>query len=53
MKEYYNFEFGRGAGKRITSGIFTHIYPKDLVERNHYKEAIKLLDPKKTELTIE
>jgi integrase len=52
-KEYYYFEFGRGSGKRATTGIFTYVFPKDQIQKNHNKEAIKLLDSKKSELTIE
>lgn len=52
-KKYYYFEFGRGAGKRITTGIFTYVFPKDQIQKNHNKEAINLLESKKSELIIE
>jgi hypothetical protein len=53
QKKYYSFDFGRCAGKRIRTGIFIHLCPKDQVEKNHNKEVLKILKVKKSELTIE
>jgi integrase len=52
-KEYYYLEFGRCAGSRIATKIFTYTYPKNQIEKNHNKEALKLLETKQSELNIE
>ena len=52
-KEYYSFELGRCAGSRIATGIFTHTEPKNQIEKNHNKEALRLLDTRKSELSLE
>jgi hypothetical protein len=53
VKEYYYFEYGRCAGSRITTKIFTYTYPKSQIEKNHNREALKILETKKSELNIE
>jgi integrase len=52
-KVYYSFELGRCAGSRIATGIFTYTEPKNQIEKNHNKEAIRLLDTRKSELSLE
>lgn len=52
-KIYYRFEWGRGPGQRIGAGIFTYANPKTQVEKNHNKQALALLELKKSQLTID
>jgi integrase len=49
----YYFEFGRNKGQRVASGIFIYAKAKDQIQRNHNKEALKLLEIKKSQLLIE
>ncbi|HEX9509465.1 MAG TPA: phage integrase SAM-like domain-containing protein [Puia sp.] len=52
-KAYFFAEYGRKAGERLATGIFIYTSPKDRIERNHNKEALKLIATKKTELLLE
>ena len=49
----FYFEFGRNKGQRVASGIFIYADPKDQIQKNHNKEALRLLDIKKSQLSIE
>lgn len=52
-KYWYYFEYGRGAGQRSATGIFTYAKPSNQIQRNHNKEALTLLEVKKSERIIE
>jgi hypothetical protein len=52
-KVYFYFANGRKAGGRIATGIFSFTHPRNQVEKNHNKEAMILLDTKKSELALE
>lgn len=52
-KIFYYYDLGRGKGQRPTTGIFTYTKPKDQIQRNHNKQALALLEVKKSQLTIE
>jgi integrase len=52
-KIYFHYDYGRGKGQRPSTGIFIYAKPKDQVQKNHNKEALKLLDVKKSEAIIE
>jgi integrase len=52
-KIMFYYDFGRGAGKRPSTGIFIYKRPKDQIQRNHNKEALALLETKKSQVTIE
>jgi integrase len=52
-KYFFYYDFGRGAGKRPSTGVFMYAKPKDQIQRNHNKEAIQLVETKKSQLTIE
>jgi integrase len=52
-KVYFYFANGRKSGERMATGIFIHNHPKNQVEKNHNKEALILLDTKKSELQLE
>lgn len=49
----FYYDFGRGPGQRPSTGIFIYTKPKDQVQKNHNKEALALLEIKKSQLTIE
>ncbi|HEX7904695.1 MAG TPA: site-specific integrase [Chitinophagaceae bacterium] len=49
---YYDFG-GRGAGQRPSTGIFIYKKPKDQIQRNHNKEALALIETKKSQVIIE
>lgn len=52
-KIIFYHDFGRGKGQRPSTGIFVYKHPKSQTERNHNKEAIALIELKKSQLTIE
>jgi integrase len=52
-KIIFYHDFGRGKGQRSSTGIFMYKRPKNQIEKNHNKEALKLLEVKKSQLTIE
>lgn len=49
----FYYDFGREPGQRPCTGIFIYTKPKDQVQKNHNKEALKLLETKKSEVIIE
>ncbi len=53
-KIYYYYDLGgRGKGQRPATGIFTYTKPKNQIEKNHNKEALLILETKKSQMTIE
>jgi len=52
-KIYFHYDFGRGKGQRPLTGIFIYTHLKDQIQKNHNKEASKLLELKKSRVTIE
>ena len=52
-KTYFYYDIGRGKGQRPATGIFIYTHPKDQIQKNHNKEALKLLEVKKSQATIE
>jgi integrase len=52
-KTYFYYDLGRGKGQRPATGIFIYTHPKDQIQKNHNKEALKLLEVKKSQATIE
>jgi integrase len=50
---FFYYDFGRGKGQRPSTGIFIYAKPKNLIEKNHNKEAIALLETKKSQLILE
>jgi len=53
IKTFWSLEWGKNAGQRKSTGIFTYTHPKDLVEKNYNKEALEILKTKQSELTLE
>jgi integrase/recombinase XerD len=52
-KEYYTLQWGRNAGERISTGIFTYMAPKNQIQKNHNKEALAILETKRSQLILE
>lgn len=49
----FYYDYGRGPGQRPSTGIFIYTKPKNQIEKNHNKEALALLETKKSQLIIE
>ncbi len=49
----FYYDYGRSPGQRPSTGIFIYTKPKDLTQKNHNKQALALLEVKKSQLTIE
>lgn len=52
-KEYFTIELGRGKGQRITTGVFVYTEPKGQTQKNHNKEALLILELKKSQILLE
>lgn len=52
-KIMFYYDLGRGAGQRPSTGIFIYKKPKDQIQRNHNREALALLETKKSQVIIE
>jgi integrase/recombinase XerD len=52
-KTHYTFQWGRGKGERVATGVFTYTDPINQTGINHNKEALTILDIKKAELLLE
>lgn len=52
-KHWYKIDLGRGKGQRIATGIFTYVNPKDRIEKNHNKEALSILETKKSQFVLD
>lgn len=52
-KIMFYYDFGRGSGQRPSTGIFIYKKPKDQIQRNHNKEALALIETKKSQVIIE
>jgi integrase len=52
-KIMFYYDLGRGPGQRPSTGIFIYVKPKDQIQKKHNKEALALLEVKKSQLTIE
>lgn len=52
-KIYYSFEWGRCSGQRKGTVIYTYSKPKNQLKKNHNKEALGILNVKKSQLVLE
>jgi hypothetical protein len=52
-KVYYTFEWGKKPGQRKASGIFTYMNPSTPIEREHNKEALRVLTVKRALLLLD
>jgi hypothetical protein len=53
QKIWYTYEWGKGPGERKAAGVFTYKKPKDQIQKNHNKEAVALLETKKSQMVID
>jgi hypothetical protein len=53
IKIFYTLAWGREAGQRSATGIFTYATPKDQLQKNHNKEALAILENKKSQMTLD
>jgi len=51
-KIVFYYDFGRAEGQRHSTGIFIYKKPKDQIQKNHNKEALALLELKKSQLIL-
>ncbi|MES1217677.1 MAG: site-specific integrase [Bacteroidota bacterium] len=49
----FYYDLGRGPGKRPSTGVFIYKHPQDIIQKNHNKQALALLDVRKSELILE
>lgn len=52
-KIFFYMDLGRGSNQRASTGIFIYKHPKTQLQRSHNKEALQLLDVKKSQAIIE
>jgi hypothetical protein len=52
-KTYYRFKWGKDSNDKMSAGIFTHTKPINQVEKSHNKEALAILEIKKSQLIID
>lgn len=52
-KRNYYYDYGRKPGQRPAMGIFTYTKPKNQAQRNHNKQALDLIEVKKSQSIIE
>ena len=50
---YYSLEWGKNAGQRQATGIYTFAKPKTQQEKNHNKEAMIILNSKKSQMVLD
>lgn len=49
----FYYDYGRAPGQRPSTGVFIYAKPKNQIQKNHNKEALKLLETKKSQVIIE
>jgi hypothetical protein len=52
-KIWYTFEWGKGPGERIATGIFTYAKPKDEIQENYNTKIKALLETELTKMIID
>lgn len=52
-KTWYYFEWGKGAGQRKTTGIYTWTNATDSIQKNFNKEAKRILEVRRSQLVLE
>ena len=53
QRVFYTLAWGREAGQRSATGIFTYVKPKDQLQKNHNKEALAILEMKKSQMQLD
>ncbi len=52
-KNFYTLEWGKKASQRIATGIFSYVNPENQIQEQHNKEALDILEIKKSKLILE
>jgi integrase len=52
-KLWYYLEWGKAAGQRAATGIYTYTKPQDIIEKNHNKESLATLKTKQSQMILE
>ena len=52
-KVWYYLEWGRLKGQRRATSIFTFTKPKDLIQKNHNKEALAILEKNRSQMILD
>lgn len=52
-KIWYYLEWGKGAGQRKATGVYTWSKPKDATQKQFNKEALAIVETKKSQLILE
>lgn len=52
-KIWHYFEWGKSAGQRKATGIYTWAKPKDQTQKNYNKEALAILETKRSQLVLD
>ena len=52
-KIWYKIDFGRGSGQRIAAGVFTYANPSNQIQKEHNKEALKILELKRSQIILD
>ncbi|GEM_PF-909871 len=52
-KIFYSFEWGKKAGQRIATGVFTYVHPANTIQKKYNNEAHRLLEAKKSRLILD
>ena len=52
-KVWYYLEWGRLKGQRRATSIFTFTKPKDLIQKNHNKEALAISEKTRSQMTLD
>jgi len=53
LKLWYYFEWGKGAGQRKATGIYTWAKPKDAGQKSYNKEALAILEARRSQLVLD
>ena len=52
-KGWYTLEWGRNSSQRKATGIFTYASPKNQLQKNHNKEALAILEHKRSQMILD
>jgi Phage integrase SAM-like domain len=52
-KVFYTLAWGREAGQRAATGIYTYVHPKGQFQKNHNKESLAILENKKSQMILD
>ncbi|MEO6963998.1 MAG: site-specific integrase [Puia sp.] len=52
-KTYYRFKWANGPKDKMSAGVFTYTKPRTQIEKNHNKEALTILEIKRSQLVID